>query len=97
MNHFIEITVVTDSQDTLVKPRKALLRVDRITSVSDVSEGQYINNVLTMIGTDEPGDFINTDDEAGGVVRAERSLFVQESYQAVRNMIEAATVLRAAH
>lgn len=88
MIRFIEITVVTDSSDALASPRKALLQADRITSVVDVSSGKYATGVLTSIGTDEPNDFVNDDDEVGGVVRAERTLFVQESYQVVRTMLE---------
>jgi len=92
MKHFVEVTVVTDSADVLTSPRNVLLRADRITSVMDVSSGDYMTGVLTSIGTDEPGDFVNDDDEVGGVVRAERKLFVQESYQTVRTMLEAAAL-----
>jgi len=92
MNNFIEVTVVSDSSDPLARPRKALLRADWITSVVDISSGEYMDEAITSIGTREPVDFVNDDDEAGGVVRAERTFVVQESYQTVRAMLEAASI-----
>ena len=57
------------SSDPLARPRKALLRADWITAVVDVSSGEYVDGAITSIATQEPADFVNDDDETGGVVR----------------------------
>ena len=90
MHHFIEVTVVTDSADPLAHPRKAVLRADRVTCIVDISAALYASGGLTQVCTEEPADFINEDDETGGVVRAERSFHVLEPYVTVRNLLDAA-------
>lgn len=90
MHHFIEVTVVTDSADPLTSPRKAAIRADRITCVVDISSASYSSRAVTQICTEEPVDFIDEGDEAGGVVRAERSFHVLETYVTVRNLLDAA-------
>ncbi|ABE47374.1 hypothetical protein [Polaromonas sp. JS666] len=84
---FIEVTVLIDSLDALVNPRSALLRADQITSVVDVSGAGYADGATTSITTTEPNDSVNSDDEAGGVVRSVRQLFVKDSFQTVRSML----------
>lgn len=91
MRHFIELTILSDSADTLSIPRLAMLRVDQITSVVDVSEANYATGVKTMILTEEPFDFLNEDDETGGVVRAARIVYVRNFYTEVRSKISAAS------
>ena len=66
--------------------------MDWITSVVDVSSGNYSDGAISSIGTQEPADFVHDGDESSVVVRAERQFFVQESYETLRTMLEAASL-----
>ena len=90
---FIEVTIVTDSEDHLTTPRKGLVRWDQIASVVDVSSAKYSMNGVTAISLEEEVDDYeegNHRGKVGGVVRGRRKLCVQESYETVKSRIEAA-------
>lgn len=90
MKHqFIELTITSDSGDTLVATRKGIVRVDQITSVVDISSGNFIGPALTQVSLEEELDYSN-DDEAGGVVRARRTICVSEDYETVKKLINSA-------
>lgn len=93
MSKFVEVTILNDSSSPLVSPRKGLIRADRITSVIDISSGNYAMGAITEVTLLEPCDGINTDDEVGGVIHAYRQLSISESYEEVRDMLEKATPL----
>ncbi|MFM0632687.1 hypothetical protein [Paraburkholderia xenovorans] len=79
LTKFIEVTIVSDSADTSGHARKASVRADQITSFVDISAEKFSGHPLVRISLAEPHDFLNSDDEAGGVVRAQRTIFVQEA------------------
>ncbi|MDO9236184.1 MAG: hypothetical protein Q7U28_09165 [Aquabacterium sp.] len=87
---FLPLTVISDSSDSLISPRKMLLRVDLVASVVDVTSAGYVMGAITSITTTEPQDFINDDDEVGGVVHGVRTIAVQESIETVRSLLEKA-------
>lgn len=87
---FIEVIVTTDTADTLVAPRKALIRVDQITSVVDISSGGYRDRTSTELHLEEEADYINDDAENGGVVRGRRSVCVQENFETVKRLMDSA-------
>ncbi|CAN7636863.1 hypothetical protein LJR129_004907 [Acidovorax sp. LjRoot129] len=75
------MTVVTDSGDTLVVPRSALLQVPLIATVVDVTHANYPSGVKTKITLTEQ---INGVDGQ----RGSRTFMVMESYQAVCMLIK---------
>lgn len=89
MNGFIELTITLDSYDDLAHPRKALIRVDQVTSVVDVSSKQYSFAALTEVSLMQENDYQISDGENGEVVRARRVIHVQESYRQVKEALEA--------
>jgi hypothetical protein len=87
LTKFIEVTIVSDSADTSAHARKASVRADQITSFVDISAEKFSGHPLVRISLAEPHDFLNSDDEAGGVVRAQRTIFVQESYETIQRLL----------
>lgn len=87
MKRFLSLTVTSDSSDVLVSPRKMLLRADLVASVVDISAGGYSMGAITSITTTEPQDYINDDDDTGGVVHGVRTLAVQESIETVQGFL----------
>lgn len=87
---FIELTITADTGDALAAPRKGLIRFDQITSVVDISSGNFTGPARTQLTLEEEIDYQNEDDEAGGVIRARRSLCVQEDYETVKQRIDSA-------
>ncbi|WER48611.1 hypothetical protein CupriaWKF_27970 [Cupriavidus sp. WKF15] len=86
----MEVTIVWDSTDPEPGPRRGSLRADQITSFVDVSArrdalGSQVHLVLA-----QPHDYVNEEDDAGGVVRAQRELYVLESYDMIREELRAA-------
>lgn len=88
--HFIEFTITSDSNGPLVIPRKGMVRHDVITSVVDVSSGDYRAGTNTEITLQEETDYVNDADEVGGVVRGLRTLYVQEDYETVKTRLNEA-------
>ncbi|KKI36156.1 hypothetical protein VI03_25660 [Burkholderia vietnamiensis] len=84
------MTIVSDSGDTLMHARKASIRLDQITSFVDVSEARGATRAKVKVGLQDPSDFINDDDEVGGVVHGRRTIFVLESYDDIKQAIAAA-------
>ncbi|MDN0082387.1 hypothetical protein QU487_06420 [Crenobacter sp. SG2305] len=84
---FIEFTITSDSNDSLVAPRKGIVRHDQITSVVDISSGNYVGLTRTQITLEEESDYPNDADETGGVVRGRRTLCVQEDYETVKTRL----------
>ncbi len=78
----IDVTVVKDSSDALVAARSALLQVDLIATVVDVSAASDPSGVKTKITLSEI-----TDGPSGGQ-RGARTLMVMETYQAVCMLIK---------
>lgn len=87
---FLEFTITADSDDTRAGTRKGSFLVELIASFVDVSGGQYKDEAKVKLTLTEPGDFVNSDDDVGGVVRCQRTVFVKEDYATVKKMIEAA-------
>ena len=90
MSNFIEVTVVADSTTPFVEPRKALLRVDWITTVLDVLESGRDHGYSTAIDTQQTVDYQEDDDNAP-VIRAHRTFYVQDSYEVIRTLIQKAS------
>ncbi len=89
MTGFIELTITLDSYDDLAHPRKALIRVDQITSVVDVSSEKYSFSAVTKVSLMQENDYqIGTSDN-GEIVRARRVIHIQENYDTVKAAIEA--------
>jgi len=87
---FIELTITSDSSDALVVRRKGLIRIDQITSVVDISSGNFTGPALTQLSLEEETDYPNDSDETGGVIRARRSVCVSEDYEAVKKLMDSA-------
>jgi hypothetical protein len=87
LNRFIEVTIVSDSSDTSAHARKACVRADQITSFVDVSGDKYAGLPQVKVSLAEPNDYVNDGDEAGGVVRAQRTIYVQESYETIQRLL----------
>ncbi|MCD5327888.1 hypothetical protein ACFFU8_09360 [Chromobacterium piscinae] len=85
--HFIEVTISSDSNDPLAAPRKGIIRHDQITSIVDISSGEYVNHTLTQITLVEEYDYQNDADDIGGVIRGRRTLCVQEDYETVKTRL----------
>ena len=77
----IDVTVVTDTSDALVTPRSALVLVQLIGTVVDVSQAHYPSGVKTKITLTESD---KAKDGQGG----SRTLMVMESFQAVCMLIK---------
>lgn len=86
----IEVTITSDSQDTLIEKRKGLIRPDQITTMVDISSGNFRGPTLTQITLEEEGDYVSDDDETGTVVRSRRTLCVTESYEEVKSLLNSA-------
>lgn len=91
LDSFIEVTIVADSADTMANVRKASVRRDQIASFVDVSAA--LGNANVKISLAEPDDFINGDDETGGVAHRRRTIYVQETYAIIRAAIAGAPPL----
>lgn len=91
MHQFVELTVITDSDVTTIGPFKGSFRAELIASFVDISgvkKGPAAMLMKTMITLTEPGDLVNSDDETGGVVRTQRVIYVQESYDEVKKLLD---------
>ncbi|MDN7901472.1 MULTISPECIES: hypothetical protein [Burkholderia cepacia complex] len=88
MTKFFEVTIVSDSDDTLVHARKALIRPDEVTCVVDVSAAKYAGEPGVKITLEQSNDYVNEDDDAGGVVQARRTIFALESYEAIKQALQ---------
>lgn len=88
--HFIEVTITSDSNDPLAAPRKGMVRHDQITSVVDISSGNYVGPTRTQITLEEEYDYPNDADDTGGVIRGRRTLGVQEDYETVKTRLDSA-------
>lgn len=77
----IDVTLVTDTSDTLVIPRPAMVLVPLIGTVVDVSQANYPSGIRTKITL--------TEQSAGDqCTQGSRTLMVMESYQAVCMLIK---------
>ncbi len=83
---FFEVTVVSDPETVSFTGRKAMFRVDQCVSVEDVSEEKFNPKTGTKIVLGEPADW-QVDEEPGGVVRAQRRVFVREDYATVVSLM----------
>ncbi|WP_454727694.1 MULTISPECIES: hypothetical protein [Cupriavidus] len=88
---FIELNVVSDSADTSAKVRKGTFRADQVVSFLDVSSDGHHGGTKTKITLAEANDYVNDEDETGGVVRGQRTIYVQESYDDVAALVLAST------
>lgn len=84
---FFELNIVADSTDTSARIRRGSFRADQVTSFIDVSGDGNSGGAQTKVTLAEPDDFVNDDDETGGVVRGQRTLYVQESYDDVASLL----------
>ena len=89
--NFVEFTVVVDSSDSLARPRKGSFAPSQIVGFIDIDNQGPAERALTKITLLESDDYINTDDEIGGVVRASRTLYVQEAYEEVKAILSRAS------
>lgn len=94
MHHFVELTVITDSDvSNIAGPFKGSFRPELIASFVDIYEHNEEKRrpaaklMKTMITLTEPGDFVNSEDDTGGVVRTQRMIYVQESYDEVKKLL----------
>jgi hypothetical protein len=85
---FLEFSITADSDDTWAGTRRGSFLVELIASFVDVSGQQFEDGTKVKLTLTEPGDFVNSDDEVGGVVRCQRTVFVKEDYATVKMMIE---------
>ncbi|MFX1767997.1 hypothetical protein PWP93_36620 [Paraburkholderia sp. A1RI-2L] len=85
---FFEVTIVSDSDDTLANARKALIRPDQVTCVVDVSAAKYAGEPKAKISLEQSNDYVNEDEDGGGVVHARRTIFVLESYEAIKQALQ---------
>jgi hypothetical protein len=86
---FFEVTVTTDSSNGVARQRNAMIRRDQVASSVDIDGESLADRARVMITLAQPEDYVNTDDDVGGVVRASRTLFVQEDYTQVKQLVMA--------
>ena len=89
MTGFIEMTITLDSFDDLAHPRKALIRADQISSRVDESSEKYSFSAVTKVSLMQENDYQVGESDNGEIVRARRVIYIQESYDKVKEALEA--------
>jgi hypothetical protein len=85
---FIEVTIRSDSTESTGAPtRKGSIRIDQIATYVDLQEFYGETGIRTKITLLEPDDRLGDDGDDRAVLRAARTLHVEESYEQVKKLV----------
>jgi len=91
-SRFLTLTMTSDSGDRSYGLRRIAVRVDQIANFTDVSADKHILSPNTCIHLVEPADWetdgsADDEEEASGVVRAYRQIYVRETFDEIASLL----------